>query len=178
MRSDAPILSLGSFSKILAPGLRLGWIHGSPALIDKIARCGLLDSGGCPSHFTSGLVRSVLELDLLTPYLSDLKTTYLGRAQSLSAALREQIPEARFDEAAGGFFLWLSLPPHVDTVRLLPVAEALHVSYVPGARFSSRDALRSQLRLSFAFHDSPALALGVERLRCALEVRRGSASPV
>lgn len=166
---DAPILSLGSFSKILAPGLRLGWIDGTPALIEKLALCGLLDSGGSPNHFTSGLVRSVLELDLLAPYLREIKDAYLARAQALSAALREQIPEARFDGASGGFFLWLTFPEHIDTVDLLPMAESVEVSYVPGSRFSSRGGLRNALRLSFAFHDIPALELGVVRLRQALD---------
>jgi 2-aminoadipate transaminase len=165
----APILSLGSFSKILAPGLRLGWIHGTPALVEKLALCGLLDSGGSPAHFTSGLVRSVLELDLLNPYLRDLKRTYAARARALSAALCAQIPEVRFHDAQGGFFLWLTLPQHIDTVDLLPVAESLQVGYVPGSRFSSRDGLRNALRLSFAFHDIPALELGVTRLRQALD---------
>ena len=165
---NAPILSLGSFSKILAPGLRLGWIQGTPALIDRITRCGLLDSGGCPSHFTSGLVRSVLELDLLAPYVDTMKQEYGARSRSLSAALRAEIPEARFDDAAGGFFLWLTLPHGVDTSDLLRFAEARQVSYVPGSRFSSSNGLRSALRLSFAFHDTRALALGVVRLREAL----------
>lgn len=168
---EAPILSLGSFSKILAPGLRVGWIHGSPALVERIAACGLLDSGGSPSHFTAGLVRSVLELDLLDPYLRELKETYAARARALAAALRTHIPEAAFDEASGGFFLWLAFPDEVDTVELLPLAEARQVSYVPGARFSSRDALRNKMRLSFAFHDIPALELGVRRLRHALDAR-------
>jgi 2-aminoadipate transaminase len=165
----APILSLGSFSKILAPGLRVGWIQGAPVLIDHIAQCGLLDSGGCPSHFTSGLVRSVLELDLLAPYVENLKQVYDDRSRSLSTALRARIPEAHFEDAAGGFFLWLTLPDEVDTNDLLPFAEEQQVSYVPGSRFSSEGGLRSALRLSFAFHDTPELALGVTRMRNALD---------
>ena len=166
---EAQILSLGSFSKILAPGLRLGWVHGTPALTQRIAQCGLLDSGGCPSHFTSALVRSVLELDLLDPYLAKLKTTYAARAQALSAALRSVLPEAAFSDAAGGFFLWLTFPETLDTEALLPIAEKHEVGYVPGVRCSSSGGLRNCMRLSFAFHDIPALELGVERLRGSMD---------
>ena len=76
---------------------------------------GLADSGGGLNHFTSALVRSVLELNLLDPYLAQLKSTYHSRAIALGAALRRHLPEAHFAEAAGGFFLWLRLPATVDT---------------------------------------------------------------
>ena len=166
---DAFILSLGSFSKILAPGLRLGWIHGTPALVEKLALCGLADSGGSLSHFTSALVRSLLELDLLWPYVQELKAVYAARAQALSAALRRELPEVRFDDAAGGFFLWLTLPEDVDTPSLLETAKRFQVGFQPGTSFSSQDGLRHAMRLSFAFHDIPALELGVTRLRQALD---------
>ncbi len=166
---DAPILSLGSFSKILAPGLRLGWIQGSAEQIERIAACGLLDSGGCANQFTAALVRSVMELDLLTPYLAGLKSIYAERAAALSKALREQIPEADFDDPTGGFFHWLTFPNTVDTEELLLYAQLQHVSYVPGSLCSSLNGLRNQLRLSFAFHDMAAQAHGVERLRRALD---------
>ena len=166
---DANILSLGSFSKILAPGLRLGWIHGTPALVEKIALCGLTDSGGSLNHFTSGLVRSLLELDLLGPYVEGLKTVYARRAQALSAALRRELPEARFDDARGGFFLWLTLPEGVDTPDLLDMAQRYQVGFQPGVSFSSQGGMRRAMRLCFAFHDIPALELGVQRLRQALD---------
>lgn len=171
---EAPILSLGSFSKILAPGLRLGWIHGTPALVEKLALCGLTDSGGSLNHFTSALVRSVLELDLLGPYVEGLKTVYATRAHALAAALRRELPEARFSEAEGGFFLWLTLPNEIDTPALLETAKRCQVGFQPGPNFSSQGGLRNAMRVSFAFHDIPALEMGVTRLRQALDAHRAA----
>ena len=171
---EACILSLGSFSKILAPGLRLGWIHGTPALVEKLALCGLTDSGGSLNHFTSALVRSLLELDLLAPYIEELKTIYATRAQALTAALHRDLPEARFSDAEGGFFLWLTLPDDVDTPTLLNVARRFQVGFQPGPNFSSQDGLHNAMRLSFAFHNIPALELGVTRLRQTLDACRAA----
>ncbi len=166
---EASILSLGSFSKILAPGLRLGWMQGTPAAIEKVALCGLTDSGGSLNHFTSGLVRSLLELELLGPYIAQLKAVYAARAQALSAALRRELPDATFADAIGGFFLWVTLPEAVDTSRLLETAQRFQVGFQPGVNFSSQGGLRHAMRLCFAFHNIPALELGVVRLRQALE---------
>ena len=81
------VLALGSFSKILAPGLRLGWVQAETALVQRMVLSGLLDSGGGLNPFTSSLVRSVLELDLQRPYLADLHAAYRQRIGHRVAAL-------------------------------------------------------------------------------------------
>lgn len=161
---QAPVLALGSFSKILAPGLRVGWVQGSPGLIQKLTLCGLADSGGGLNHFTAAIVRSVLELGWLDPYFDQLKAIYGARADVLAAALRRDLPQAQFDPAQGGFFLWLRLPSEVDTEALLPAAHRHGVGYQPGVRFSSREGLGNYLRLSFAFFGAAELREGAARL--------------
>ncbi|GIV78811.1 PLP-dependent aminotransferase family protein [Litorilinea aerophila] len=169
---EAPILSLGSFSKILAPGLRLGWIHSSPAWLRRLVGGGLVDSGGGLNPFAAAVVRSVLELDLLLPHLTALRAAYRSRRDALVAALQAHLPTLRFRVPEGGFFLWAELPGQEDAGRLLQVARRHQVGFLPGARCSSRQGLRHYLRLSFAFHDPPALAEGVKRLRQAMEEMR------
>src|SRR5262245_7997558 len=88
------VLSLGSFSKILAPGLRLGWIQAIPARLDALIHAGLLESGGGLNPFTSGIVRSAIELGLQQKCLADLKTVYAARAATLTGAVRRYLPEA------------------------------------------------------------------------------------
>ncbi len=159
------VFSLGSFSKILAPGLRLGWIQAGPALIEQLVHNGLLDSGGGLNPFTSAMVRSAIELGLQDKHLDHLKTTYRHRATILSAALRRHLPTSiTFTEPDGGFFIWLRFPEGVDTEALLSEARRRNVGYEPGISFSSRQGLRNYARLCFAYYDVAELEEGVERL--------------
>lgn len=160
------VLSLGSFSKILAPGLRLGWIQAAPAVLQRLAGSGMLDSGGGLNPFVSGIVRSVLELGWQEEHLGGLRNEYRRRAAALSQALRRHLAGvASFTEPEGGFFIWLKLAQMQDAAGLLPQARARDVAFQPGIKFSSRDGLRHCMRLCFAFYDAPKLEEGVVRLR-------------
>lgn len=162
---SAKVISLGSFSKILAPGLRLGWLQAAPAAIERIVQCGLLDSGGGLNPFTSGVVRSAMALGLMDENLALLKKTYSRRMQAMCAALRSRLPAAvQFTEPAGGFFIWLSLPEGRDTLEILRKAQKRNMEFMPGPKFSSRQGLKNCLRLSFAYYDTTDLLEGVERL--------------
>jgi len=166
---SARIISLGSFSKILAPGLRLGWLQAAPDSIARFVQCGLLDSGGGVAPFMSGVVRSALELGLMEENLRLLKDTYSRRMQAMCAALRRRLPESvRFADPAGGFFVWLALPDGMDAGLLLPNAVARNVEFMPGVKFSSLRGLKNFLRLSFAYYDTPDLLEGVERLAAVI----------
>ncbi len=169
---SADIISLGSFSKILAPGLRLGWLQTSPERIARIVGCGLLDSGGGLNPFTSGVVRSAIELGLLTAHLSRLRETYSERMAAMCAALRTHLSgRIEFIEPEGGVFIWVRLPEGTDAQELLARAKARHVEFVPGRRFSNREGLADFIRLSFAFYDTPELITGVERLAAVIPSR-------
>ena len=76
----------------MAPGLRLGWIQAATKLINRFAGCGLVDSGGSLNHFTSGVMRSAIELGLLEKQLENLKSVYSRRKLALSNALRALLP--------------------------------------------------------------------------------------
>jgi DNA-binding transcriptional MocR family regulator len=163
------VLSLGSFSKILAPGLRLGWIQASPARLATLLHAGLLESGGGLNPFTSGVVQSVIELGLQETCLAHLKTVYAARAAALTSAVRRYLPDAiEVTEPAGGLFLWMRLRGQRDAQELLPTAERHDVSFQPGSKFSSSGGLRDCLRLSFAYYETDQLIEGVARLGRAL----------
>jgi DNA-binding transcriptional MocR family regulator len=167
--TSAHVISLGSFSKILAPGLRLGWLQAAPAVIERIVQCGLLDSGGGLNPFTSGVVRSAMELGLLDENLALLKDTYSRRMLAMCAALRSKLPASvQFTEPAGGFFIWLTLPKDMGTLDLLAKAKMRNVEFMPGSKFSSRQGLKNFLRLSFAYYDTQDLLEGVERLAAVI----------
>jgi len=170
--TSAHVISLGSFSKILAPGLRLGWLQAAPAVIERVVQCGLLDSGGGLNPFTSGVVRSAMELGLVDANLRLLKNTYARRMQAMCSALRSRLPgSVQFTDPGGGFFIWLTLPDDTDTRELLSKAKKRNVEFMPGPRFSSRQELKNCLRLSFAYYDTPELMEGVERLSAVIRAR-------
>lgn len=168
----ARVLSLGSFSKICAPGLRLGWIQGAPTLLHTLTQSGLVQSGGGLNPFVSGAMRSMIDLGLADAGLDDLRREYAERSAVLCSALRAQLSSVTFIEPKGGYFVWAELPPAWSALELLPIARAAGVSFHPGTRFSSGDGLGQQLRLSFAHYDGPALVEGVRRLAQALSRSR------
>jgi DNA-binding transcriptional MocR family regulator len=167
--NSSTVISLGTFSKILAPGLRLGWIEAAPALLERLTASGLLQSGGGLNPFTAEIVRSLLEQNWQDEFLAHLKTTYQSRAAVLSQALRQYLPDTvQFAEPEGGFFIWAKLPQVVDTAVLLERLRPYHVAFHPGAKFSATQGLRQHLRLSFAFYDEATLQEGVRRLQKGL----------
>jgi DNA-binding transcriptional MocR family regulator len=166
----ATVISLGSFSKILAPGLRLGWIQTHPGLMNRLTTCGLIYSGGGLNPFTSAIVQSAIELGLQEKQLSHLKKVYLQRKNALNTALRINLPDSvSFVEPGGGFFSWLQFPQHVDTEKLIPEAHKHDVSFAPGSYFSPRRELKNYLRLSFAYYAEDELKEGAERLAAVIK---------
>ncbi len=163
------VISLGSFSKIMAPGLRLGWIQAGSEILARLTGCGLLDSGGGLNPFTSGVMRSAIELGLLQQQLDNLKQVYRRRKAALSGFLRKFMPDTvSFEEPEGGFFIWLEFEDDIDTVKLRTLARQHKVGFLPGIKFSGRNGLSNCARLSFAYFDTPELETGARRLAAAL----------
>lgn len=166
------VISLGSFSKILAPGLRLGWVQAHPQLIRRFVQAGFVASGGGINHFTAMITATTLTQGLLAQNLAMLRATYGERVAALSQALRRYIPEAQFQEPAGGYFVWITLPPEIDTAALLPLAQQCGLSFRPGPAFSAAGAFANALRLSFALYEVDDLVEGIKRLARALAMHR------
>ena len=164
------MVSFGSFSKILSPGLRAGWVQANPALARRFTDSGFAFSGGGISHFASNIAHATIALGLLGENIARLRATYAERIRAVDAALRELLA-GRCDYATptGGYFFWLDLGEGVDTEALLPYAQRAGVSYLPGSLFSVDGAPSSCLRVSFALYDSDGLREGVRRLAVALD---------
>ena len=157
------VISINSFSKILAPGLRLGWVQAHETVLERLAGCGLLDSGGGMNPFASALVRSLIESGGLKQNIDALRMEYVRRLEALDAALRQNLRAVEYTRPEGGFFFWVRLPG-VDAAALRPKANEFKVDFRPGTLFSSRQEKQEYLRLGFCFYDSIALEEGVKRL--------------
>lgn len=167
--AEAPVLSIGTFSKILAPGLRLGWLQGQPNLLNPLVSSGLITSGGGLGPVTSALVRPLLTQGHLSQHLAELRHSLQRRRDSLVEALKRHCGNhLQFKLPHGGYFLWAHTHPDIDTRKLLPKARAAGVGYLPGEACYTHAKVNNALRLSFAFYDERELALAGERLGSVL----------
>ena len=162
---QAPVVSLGSFSKILAPGLRLGWIQAAPDLINKLVRSGVMVSGGGFNPFTSQVVNEFVQTGQLEKNIKKLNGIFKKRMSVLAGQLQTQLPETiQFDKPGGGYFIWGRLPGDMDAAKLRKTAQEQGVDFFPGTLFSSDGGLPNFIRLAFCFYDEPMLIKGVTRL--------------
>jgi 2-aminoadipate transaminase len=165
---SANVISLGSFSKILAPGLRLGWLQANAEKISRFTRCGLLDSGGGLNPFTSAIACTLVESGRLDQNIARLNGIYRKRSQAMGAALKEHLPDAEFTAPQGGYFYWVRLPG-TDTAALHVKANAFQVNFRPGVRFSGRGGLHEYMRLSYVYYEPAEVEQGLVRLERCLE---------
>jgi 2-aminoadipate transaminase len=163
------VISLGSFSKILAPGLRLGWMQASAEIIQRFVNSGLLDSGGGMNPFTSAIVCRVLETGGLDQNIAKLKSIYQERLQVMDAALQRHLPGVEYTLPQGGYFFWAHLPKGMKASDLQLRAEAFQVGFRAGALFSCQGGMQDHIRLCFVFYGPDELEQGVLRLKQCLE---------
>ena len=166
MADSGRVLSLGSFSKILAPGLRLGWIQTSERLRSQIMAGGFINSGGSVNHISSLIVRQAIDNGSLDAHIQKLREVYRGRLAAMDDALNEHFGDiAEWRRPDGGYFFWLRFDEAVDTTPLRKKAPELQTGFQAGATFSTRGELNNCARLCFAHYDDDDIREGVARLR-------------
>ena len=160
------VISLGTFSKILAPGLRVGWYHAARPVLEHLVTNATLQSAGGANPLGASLVRSVLELGLMDKYLGEIRDTFSQRAQAMAEALgAPAFSECRFTMPQGGYFIWLQLPGGMVAEQLEPRAQSFGVTVKPGNHLSvGGRTSHDHLRLCFAFNDEEQIREGIVRL--------------
>ncbi|MBL6983103.1 MAG: PLP-dependent aminotransferase family protein [Anaerolineales bacterium] len=160
---EEQVISVNSFSKILAPGLRLGWIQAHEAVIRKLAGCGLLDSGGGMNPFASALLRHLIEAGDLNAHIAAERSEFSSRLAVMDQSLQQFLPDAVYKRPEGGFFFWVRFPG-VDTIEMRPIVKQHNVDYRPGRLFSSQAGLDEYARMSFAVNGVDEINEGIKRL--------------
>jgi len=163
------VISLGSFSKILAPGLRLGWIQAHANKINRLVTPGLLDSGGGLNPFTSAIVRGVIESGGLEKNIGKLRNIYRDQVRAMDEALRLHLPDVEYSIPHGGYFFWLRLSKDTDAAELRKRASSFKVDFRQGALFSSQGGLKNYMRLCFVQYEEEKIEEGVRRLKRCLD---------
>ncbi len=163
------VMSLGSFSKILSPGLRLGWIHAAPNIIRRLVASGVAASGGGLNHFAANLAHATLELGLLEENIKTLRQVYGQRHDQVANLIRDQFGAiVDFIPPGGGYFYWLKFRDGTNTDDLLRAALESGVSFRPGSAFSASGGCADSLRISISLYEADQLAEGIRRLAAAV----------
>jgi DNA-binding transcriptional MocR family regulator len=163
------VLGLGSFSKILGPGLRLGWVHAHERWIERFVDHGVLRSGGGLNPVVSSIVHGAIGSGFLPTHIERLRRALRRRAVALTEALDAHLPDVSYAHPEGGYFVWCRFPGDIDTAARLEHARNHHaVGYCPGSRCAVDRDLAEYLRLSFSFYEEAELTEAIRRLAAAM----------
>lgn len=165
MRSLDPehVVYLGSFSKILSPGLRVGWALAPHAVREKLILA-VESSILSPSTFNQWIVTEYLRQSDWRQQIDGYRDVYRERRDTMNQALREHLPQFTWTNPNGGFFTWLQLSDELNSKEMLPRAVTELVAYTPGTAFYADGRGQHEMRLSFCFPTPERIRLGVRRL--------------
>ena len=159
------VIYLGSFSKILAPGLRLGYVIAPPELYPKLLQAKQAADLHTPG-FNQRVVVEVLKNDFLLRHVPGIRALYKSQRDAMMDALEQHMAglDVQWTQPQGGMFVWLRLPEGLDAQTLLPQAVEAGMAYVPGAPFYAHEPDRRTLRLSFVTSTTAQIEQGMAAL--------------
>lgn len=158
------VISLFTFSKILAPGFRVGWVVGNPILLDRIVMA-KQTSDLCTSSFVQRIIARYIEKGLLEKNLQKTIELYRNRRDIMLGALRKNMPDTvRWTEPQGGLFLFLTLPVGLDADLIFRKSIEKNVAFVSGSTFFCNNSGKNTMRLNFSFSNNYEIEEGIRRL--------------
>ncbi len=164
-RNPEGCIYLGSFSKVLAPGLRLGFLVAPKSIFPKLLQAKQAADLHSPI-FNQRMVYEVMKDGFLDRHVPTIRALYKRQRDAMLAALRREMKglDVQFNSPAGGMFLWLRMPEGIDTVSLLPKAVERGVAFVPGAPFYAGAGDSRTMRLSFVTASEQEIATAIAAL--------------
>jgi 2-aminoadipate transaminase len=158
------VIYMGSFSKVLTPGIRLGYVVAPVPLIRKLEQAKQA-ADLHTAQLTQMVVYEAIKDGFLASHIPTIRKLYSDQCQAMLTALDEFFPKSvSWTKPEGGMFIWLTLPKHIDTMKLLDEAIAQHVAFVPGAPFFANAPQHNMLRLSFVTVSPEKIREGVAKL--------------
>ncbi len=167
-RNPEGCIYMGSFSKTLAPGLRLGFLVAPKALYPKLLQAKQAADLHTPI-FNQRMVYEVLKSGFLEEHVPTIRALYKSQCRAMLAAMAQHMPEGvAWNTPAGGMFIWVRLPAGMSAAELLPHAVSHNVAFVPGAAFYAEGADQRTLRLSFVTASEAQIDTGIAALGTAI----------
>jgi 2-aminoadipate transaminase len=172
MHSEATAY-MGSFSKILAPGLRVGYVIAPQALHHKLTQAKQAADLHTPS-FNQRIVYDVVKDGFLDTHIPKIRNLYAGRCSAMLNAMEKHFPPGvGWTRPSGGMFIWVTLPAEMDSAELLRAAMAENVVFVPGESFFAGSPQKNTLRLSFVTVAPEKISQGIAVLGALIAARLG-----
>ena len=172
--TGAHVVYASSFSKTVCPGIRVGYLVGPADVIARVQRLAT-NTYISPSMVSQAIVNQFARSGAILRSIETVKAALRERAERLAGALRRELPEARFVEPDGGYFLWVELPEEVDVDAVFTAAGERGVTFVKGTDFLLEGG-RSSLRLAYSGVTPDQIDEGVRRLAQAVRAATGAAS--
>ncbi len=166
--NDIDIVYTGSFSKILGPGFRLGWMLASPEIYEKaqVIKQGI---DACSPNYTQVIANEFMEKGYLKQYLNHIRKEYAERKELMQLALKKHMPkEVTWNEPKGGFYFWFDLPEGVDSTKILEDSIEKGAVFVTGKTFDPLATKNNNFRLAYSNMEKNQIDKGVQIIADAI----------
>jgi DNA-binding transcriptional MocR family regulator len=162
------VVYLSSFSKIIAPGMRIAWMVAPPGIRHKLV---LANEASilCPSNMAQFTISTYLDNFDWKSQINDYRGMYKERCDTMDAALKEYLPHCSWHKPKGGFYIWLKIPEGLDSRAMLPRAITAKVAYVAGTGFYTNGEGTDHMRLSFCYPTPDRIHEGIRRLATVID---------
>ena len=165
------VVYMGSFSKVLTPGIRLGYAVAPVPLARKLEQAKQATDLHT-AQLTQMVVHEVVKDGFLSEHIPTIRQLYADQCQAMLDALQEFFPaSATWTRPQGGMFIWVTLPAHINSMELLEAAVAQNVAFVPGAPFYANTPASNTMRLSFVTVPPEQIRVGVQKLARLIAAR-------
>jgi 2-aminoadipate transaminase len=171
------VFYVGTFSKLMAPGLRVGWTVAPPEIIARMIQL-KSDGGSCP--LTQRIITEFLGAGRLPSHVERVQAAYRQNRDAMVAALRRELPDATFDVPHGGYYVWLTLPDGVDGDRLARAASECGVTVLAGSKFFAIADVphpKNHLRIAYSHATPDEVDDGIRRLATAYRTMTADTAP-